>query len=283
MVVCYHSRMFRAIFTALCFGLLSIGVPAQSAVRKIVDTEHAFAKRALEIGIPKSFLEYMTDDAWAFTPDAVKAKPNSTEQAKKPRDETVLEWAPNFADAASDGTFGYTTGNWQIRPKAGADPTAFGEFNTIWVRQKDGSYKWSVDIGSGHGKQEYSRNYTIAMVAGGRHPSPPQFDMELFKRTAAKDAAKAYEKFASGEIRMIRRGQLPILGPVAAKAAVSGTMTFGTPIEARRASDMAYAVRPYTLGEEKGNELQVWKYDHKLAGWVIVLDVLKAIPPPPAK
>jgi len=57
----------------------------------------------------------------------------------------------------------------------------------------------------------------------------------------------------------------------------------GLPIEQRRASDMAYELRPYTLGDEKGNQLQVWKYDHKLAGWVIVLDVLKPVPQAPAK
>ena len=62
----------------------------------------------------------MTDDAWAFTPDATKAKPYWSTQKS---DGSVLEWAPNFADAASDGSFGYTTGNWQYRAKKGDEPT----------------------------------------------------------------------------------------------------------------------------------------------------------------
>jgi len=276
MSLCYYSRMLRG-FLAICAGLVLVAATvAQEAVHKIVDAEHAFARRALIVGVGPSFVEFMTDDAWAFNPDAMKAKPYWSVQKA---DGAVLEWAPNFADAASDGSFGYTTGNWQYREKPGADATAFGEFNTIWVKQTDDSYKWIVDIGIGHDKPvEYSTKFVTQAVTGGRHPSPPQGDMKLFDERAAKDAQKAYATFASGNIRMIRRAKLPILGSPAVKNEISGKMTFGTTIATQRASDMAFVLRPYTLGDEKGNQLQVWKYDHKLAGWVIVLDVLKPVP-----
>jgi hypothetical protein len=77
---------------------------------------------------------------------------------------------------------------------------------------------------------------------------------------------------------MFREGKMPFIGREAVKHAVSGTITFGQPIELRRAEDMTFILRPYTTGTEKGNQLQVWKYDHKLAGWTIVLDVLNAVP-----
>lgn len=277
MGICYDSSMFRAVWIAfLVLSCVTAG-SAQSAVQKIVDSEHAFARRALDVGAPQSFVEFMTDDAWAFTPDAVNAK---TYWSAQKRDESVLEWAPNFADAASDGTFGYTTGNWQLRAKPGTEPTAFGEFNTIWVKQTDGTYKWLVDIGTGHDKPaEYSTKFVTQAITGGRHPSPPSFDMQTFDEQAAKDAQKAYGTFASRSIRMVRRGKLPILGAAAVKNEISGPMTFATAIASRRASDMAFVLRPYSLGSEKGNQLQVWKYDHQLAGWTIVLDVLKPLPP----
>jgi ketosteroid isomerase-like protein len=276
MPLCYHSRMLRGVLTVFIGAILVSAAAAQDGVQKIVDTEHTFARRSLDVGQPQSFIEFMTDDAWAFNPDAMKAKPYYSAQK---RDESVLEWAPNFADAASDGTFGYTTGNWQYRAKKGAEPSAFGEFNTIWVKQADGTYKWVVDIGTGHDKTEYSTKFVTAAVTGGRHPSPPQGDMQIFDEQAAKDAHKAYGTFASDGIRMIRRGKLPIIGSAAVKNVISGKMTFGGVIATKRASDMAFVLRPYTLGDEEGNQLQVWKYDHKLAGWVIVLDVLKPIPP----
>jgi len=268
--------MLRAVTLIVFLLSVTIGGAAQSAAQKIADTEHSFARRGLEVGIPQSFVEFMTDDAWAFNPDAVNAKVTYTGQK---RGDGVLEWAPNFADAASDGSFGYTTGNFRVRPKAGAEPTAFGEFNTIWVRQGDGRYKWVVDIGIGHDKPaEYSTKVMLPPVTGGRHPSPPQGDMSMFEQRAAKDARDAYATFASADIRMSRRGKLPIIGSAAVKNEIAGKMTFGTPLASRRAGDMAFVLRPYTLGDEKGNQLQVWKYDHKLAGWTIVLDVLKPVP-----
>lgn len=274
MLLCYHSRMLRGVLAVFAALIFSTGASAQTAVEKIVNTEHAFARRSLDIGPPQSFVEFMMDDAWAFNPDAIKAKPYYSAQKK---DDSVLEWAPNFADAASDGSFGYTTGNWQYRGKKGAEPSAFGEFNTIWVKQTDGSYKWVVDIGIGHDNAEYSTKFVMAEVTGGRHPSPPQGDMQMFDEQAAKDAQKAYATFASEGIRMTRRGKMPIIGSVAVKNEISGKMTFGPVIATKRASDMDFVLRPYTLGDEKGNQLQVWKYDHKLAGWTIVLDVLKPV------
>ena len=269
--------MFRACLVAVGFVVGSICVTAQTAVQKIIDSEHSFAKRAQVVGNGPAFLEFMTDDAWSFVPDATKAKPYWTAEKAN---ESVLEWAPNFADASSDGTFGYTTGNWQYRAKKGVEPSAFGEFNTIWVKQRDGGYKWVIDIGIGHDKPAaYSTAVKTAPLTGGRHPSPPSFDMQTFDDQAGKDAQKAYETFASTDIRMIRRGKLPIIGSAAVKNEIKGKMTFGAAIATQRASDMTYVLRPYTFGEEKGNELQVWKYDHQLAGWQIVLDVLKPVPP----
>jgi hypothetical protein len=276
MSLCYYSRMLKGILAISIIGLFSGFSVAQNATQKIVDAEHAFAKRALEVGGGPSFVEFMTDDAFSFVPDVSKGKAYWT--AQKP-DGTILEWAPNYADAAVDGSFGYTSGNWQYREKKGAEPSAFGEFNTIWVQQPDKSYKWLVDIGIGHEKPaEYSTKVVLAPATGGRHPSPPSFDMQLFDREAGKDARNAYGKFAAADIRMTRRGRLPIIGAAAVKNEISGKMTFGDAIATKRAEDMAFVLRPYTLGDEKGNQLQVWKYDHKLAGWTIVLDVLKPVP-----
>ncbi len=276
MLLCYYSRMLKGLSGVCALVVLVTGACAQTAVQKIIDTEHAFARRSLEVGPPQSFVEFMTDDAWVFNPDVMKGKPYWAAQKV---DESILEWAPNFADAASDGSFGYTTGNWQYRGKKGADATAFGEFNTIWVKQTDGSYKWLVDVGTGHDKPiAYSTAVATPPLSGGRHPSPPQFDMSTFDDRAGKDAQKAYGAFASENIRMIRRAKLPILGAAAVRNEIFGKMTFGATIATQRASDMAFVLRPYTLGDEKGNQLEVWKYDHKLAGWVIVLDVLKPVP-----
>jgi hypothetical protein len=271
--------MLKGGFALIMLFLTASIADAQTPVQKIVDSEHAFAARALEVGNPQAFVEYMTEHAWAFVPNATEAKPFWSQQQ---RDEAVLEWAPNFADAASDGSFGYTTGNWQIRPKKGAEPTAFGEFNTIWVRQVDGSYRWPVDIGTGHGKTAYSTDWKTskASASSGQSIPSPAIPISEYEGQASRDVAAAYDKLASDDIRMIRKDSMPIIGKTAAKKALTGKITLGVSLSEKRSADMAYVLRPYTLTSgtavERGNQLQVWKCEN--GKWRIVLDVLKPVP-----
>jgi ketosteroid isomerase-like protein len=279
-MLCYHFAMFRAFTLIISVAALSLVGIGQTAVQKIVDAEHAFAQRAAEVGTPPAFVEFMTDDAWAFVPEATKAKPFWS--ARKPT-ASLLSWAPNFADAAADGSFGYTTGNWEFRAKKGEEPGAFGDFNTIWLRQPDGGYKWLIDIGVGHPKpQKYSTEWKAAksQTDPTKTIPPAKIPISQYEGIASTDIAKAYEKFASDGIRLFREDKMPIAGKNAVKRAVSGTLILGVTTTDRSSSDMAYVLRPYTLTSgtsvEKGNQLQVWKYEG--GKWKIVLDVLKAVP-----
>jgi ketosteroid isomerase-like protein len=272
--------MLRALLlTSFCLVVATV-VAAQTAAQKIVDAEHAFAAMAAEKGNPEAFVAYMTDDAWAFVPQATLAKPFWSGRKKN---DALLSWAPNFADAASDGSFGYDTGNWEYRAKGKDDtPSAFGDFNTIWVRQPDGQYKWLVDIGVGHGKPAaYSTNWTTTKTSKTSKSKSITGTMGEFDAVVGKEGAeKAYAKYAAGDIRMFREDAMPIIG-VAVKPALGGVLTFGPNTVSKTSSDMAFVLRPYTLTKtdkttEAGNQLQVWKYrDGK---WRIVLDVLKSVP-----
>ena len=110
-----------------------------------VAAERALAARAGEIGVAPSFLEYMTDDAIVFSPDPLLAKAVYSVQAppKLPKDGgTLLNWWPNFAGVARSGDLAFTTGPATIN---GGKPGIF--YFTVWVRQKDGGWKWIFDGG----------------------------------------------------------------------------------------------------------------------------------------
>ncbi|MBV9215631.1 MAG: hypothetical protein JO053_05590 [Acidobacteria bacterium] len=277
--------MFRRSFSLAVCLLITLTVPAFAQVQKIVDAEHAFAARAAEVGNPQAFLEYMMDDAWSFNPAAVKAKPF---WESRKRNDALLSWAPNFADAAGDGSFGYTSGNWEWRAKGKDDqPSAFGDFNTIWIRQPDGRYKWLIDIGVGHDRPaQYSTEWATTKFkpTTKKHVPPAQSSMDEFDRLASsKGAAAAWAAFSSEQIRLFREDKLPFLGKSAAAAAFPANVfvSFSGPLENHRSNDMGFYLRRYTMSEngrtiETGNQLQVWKLE---AGkWHIVLDVLKAVP-----
>jgi ketosteroid isomerase-like protein len=268
----------------LIWALLVSGAAAQSDPQKIVDAEHAFAQMAAEKGVGAAFLAYMTDGAVVFNPQKVNAR---SHWASRKESEARLLWAPNYADISSDGTVGYTTGNWEYRPKGKLDaPVAFGEFVTVWTRQSDGGYKWIIDIGVSHDKPAaYSTDFATSKNGGGpKAPGNLDRSIKKFELVAAgKGLNAAYREFAANDMRSYREGKLPFIGKAGASARANteaGTISLATSAYAVQAADLAYLLTDYsrTQGDgktEKGNMLQIWKfYDAK---WHLVLDVIKPV------
>src|SRR5437660_12096918 len=113
--------------------------------RAMVEMEHAFAKAAATKGTRDAFLEFLAEDGIIFQPAPVNGKKYWT--ARQPR-KGLLSWEPAFADVARAGDLGYTTGPWEFRPNGPDDkPVAFGQYFTIWKKQRDGSWKAVLDRG----------------------------------------------------------------------------------------------------------------------------------------
>jgi hypothetical protein len=285
------ARIILAFFFMKLFAfilLLIIVIPAigQSDLEKLVATERAFAKTALDKGTRSAFLEFMSGDAVVFNPDRTLALPFWTARPAVP---AVVVWAPNFADVSSNGILGYTSGNWEYRAKGRDDvPSAFGDFNTVWVRQPSGQYRWVVDIGVSHAKPDkFSEDITPPKPGGGNPGKISAADSanRFYETTAKLGILKAYSDFADNNVRFIRENEFPATGRNALLDRVKkdkGTFTFPKRSMFFESADMAYANNSYTFTPatgpvETGNFLQVWKFvDGK---WRIVLDVFKPIPP----
>ena len=55
-----------------------------------------------------------------------------------------ISWSPFKSEASAAGDLGYTLGNWKyVTP----DTTLYGMYYTIWKKQADGKWLWSVDGG----------------------------------------------------------------------------------------------------------------------------------------
>jgi ketosteroid isomerase-like protein len=59
-----------------------------------------------------------------------------------------LTWEPARGEVS--GTLGYTFGWWKLfaKGKSGKDTTYFGDYVNVWKKQKDGSWKYLIDIGN---------------------------------------------------------------------------------------------------------------------------------------
>lgn len=138
-------------------GLLAV-TPAQAGPKdEMLAADRAFSAMSVAAGAHAAFLAYMTDDARVFTGNAPpivgkaalaayyaaqeKADPNYRNQR--------LEWTPEEAESADDGSLGFTRGAWKLSSVAekGQVKTLSGYYVTEWRRQSDGTYKFCLDIG----------------------------------------------------------------------------------------------------------------------------------------
>jgi ketosteroid isomerase-like protein len=126
-------------------------MPDVSVLKKeIVTTEKAFEEAARSKGIAKAFFEFADDSAVILRANdtLVKGKDGILKFYQNPvfRSATVT-WRPSFVDVSSDGTLGYTYGNycWKNRDKSGNYRELRGVFHTVWKKQKDGSWKYVWD------------------------------------------------------------------------------------------------------------------------------------------
>lgn len=259
---------------------------AQSNLDKLVETERSFARAALEKNTKTAFLEFMTSDALGFVPERTRAKDYWSARTEN---SAALVWAPNYGDISSNGILGYTTGNWEFRPKGKTDaPVAFGNFVTIWLRQPSGQYRWVLDIGIDHEKPEkYSEEFTTVATPGTGNPkkfSAADTANRFYEMANSVGLQKAYSQFADNSIRFFREGEFPAVGRSALIARIKknkGTFAFPKRSVFFESDDIAYVNNSYTFTSEKGevetgNFLHVWKFSS--GQWRLVLDIFKPIP-----
>jgi ketosteroid isomerase-like protein len=56
-----------------------------------------------------------------------------------------ISWQPFKAEAAKSGDLGYTLGTWKFRTK---DTVMYGMYYTIWKKQNNGTWKFTIDGGN---------------------------------------------------------------------------------------------------------------------------------------
>ena len=117
-----------------------------------MQAERNFSKLSAEKGPLEAFLAFMTDDVILLSPNSPPAVGhNAIRKSLDDFPKTLsLTWEPREAEAASSGDIGYTTGPTRTRG-TGMDGTPRDvqrAYFSVWRRQKDGSLKVIVDMGS---------------------------------------------------------------------------------------------------------------------------------------
>jgi hypothetical protein len=102
----------------------------------VIAAEIGFNQLAQEKGQWTAFRETAAPEAEMFVPQRVKAGEWLRGRADPP---VAVKWQARSVWSSCDGSFAATVGEWQR-------PGSSGRFATVWQRQKDGNYKWLVDM-----------------------------------------------------------------------------------------------------------------------------------------
>lgn len=276
-------------------------VDRAAELQSVVRTERAFARAASERGTRAAFLAFIADDGLLFRPGPVNGREFLSAQ---PERDGLLAWEPTFADVSRAGDLGLTTGPWEFRAKKDDErAAAHGQFMTVWGKQRDGAWKFLLDVGVSHPAPaaaspslSYASDFRQNTARDKLDLDPSEFERALlklereFSRAAASDAAAAFEVYADPEARLLREGHFPAATrdsrrkllppreqaltwePAAARAARSGDLgyTYGT-----------YELKSSGAVTERGHYARVWKRNRE-GRWRFVIDVLNPLPPPRA-
>ena len=123
----------------MIFLLLAAAEPQTAA-----QAERAFASAAQAEGQWSAFRRFAAEDSVMFAPQPVKTQEFLKDRKDPP---AALMWWAADSYVSCDGALAVNSGPW-IRPKG----DAFGYFSTVWQRQADGGWKWTMDGGDGLAK-----------------------------------------------------------------------------------------------------------------------------------
>jgi ketosteroid isomerase-like protein len=288
--------MKRSITLTLALGCLTLlhANPREKALRELVSAELAFAELAAKTNTPEAFLTYLTDDAIMFSNGPCNGK---SLYAGRPADSSLLAWAPDFADVAASGDFGFDTGPYTYRPKRTDEkPAGHGHFVTVWKKQPSGEWRVIFDTGYKHPAPDSAvfpavQYSAIAFEenAAKKLADPRRALLEAenaFNTRLHKDGPTAYRSILSPEARRLRRGLPPAISP---KSILEQLETFAAtetlqyePIEAATASsgDLGFVYGWVTTtgtsadkpAPQRSNYVRFWKRENG-QDWRLVLEL----------
>jgi ketosteroid isomerase-like protein len=117
----------------------------------LVKTDRDFAAFAQQHGVANGFREFAAPDAMSLPMgEAPIHGRDAIFRAMSDSPPGQLSWEPSGGEIARSGDLGYTWGTYEFRTSdtEGKPVTRHGKYVTVWKKQRDGSWKYVVDIGN---------------------------------------------------------------------------------------------------------------------------------------
>jgi ketosteroid isomerase-like protein len=268
----------------------SASIAAPFSARDLAAEEGKFAAWSVKHGMRDAFVEFFADDSILLRPDIVNGREFMRARTNPP---IVLDWRTTLAVLSASGDLGMSTGPWintsKTDPKA---PASYGQFFSVWQKQKNGEWKVLVDHGISHGKPPVDFPLMAHDLAAAATSTTEITDPEKWfaERGNAAGTPAAYREAIDQRSRLLRADRLPMDGTASIGeylSTLNGKWTWTAQRQgASAAGDLAWSLGTYawqsTAGAtDAGHYIRVWVRDTKTpsARWKIAGEILTPRPP----
>ena len=262
------------------------------ALAQMLETERAFAARALEAGWKQAFLDFFAFNAIGFEKGQPGLARDQIRQQPDPEAGHRLLWEPRLGDVSGSGEIGYLVGPVQsIAPQRDNGRPRHSVYASIWRRQRDGAFKVVLDAGVPvPAPPPFDPGFTRAAHADRftgdyDETTPPLAAADGVLNAALRtNQARAYR----GRLAPAARLHRPNLRPLVGETAITRWLVTQPPFpqadtlyaESARSGDLGYSWGLYRVrgrGASPGPGgfyVRVWTRA-RTGQWTVVLDVLQ--------
>jgi hypothetical protein len=272
--------MNKTLNTVILF-FLGQSVIAQKGIDNLIQAEKNFAAYSVAHSTKEAFQHFIDSNSIMF--DYGKQISAIEFWNKREKNATVLNWWPQYAEISASGDFGYTTGPWTFQPTKTDTVVARGQYITVWHINKNGEWKFLVDLGISNTQPGSTEERIIDTPKEPAVPDehPPISLLERndtnFNSLVVKDKSKAYETWLSHESILARNGFLPAVNSVERRNIIDSTPAVvkykmdGCGISP--VPDMGYTYGRVIISGKTENYMRIWRREK--AGWKIAVEVLR--------
>lgn len=246
---------------------------AQPGIDGLINAEKNFAAYSVAHGTKAAFLQFIDSNGIVF--DQGQAKNGREVWTRRDDRSPLLNWAPQWAEIAFSGDFGYTTGPWELRSGHATDTVmARGRYTTVWHRDAHGAWKFLLDLGVGHTRDSLPgqvREIQVEKVKGISGPGDMLREEKRFIEVFRRNPAAAYARYLSANGILNRNG-----GSTGTKDVIGATPPMELRVEGSgmaSSGDMGFVYGNTLIDKKQENYVHLWRREK--TGWKIALEVLR--------
>jgi len=276
--------------SALPFAQTPTSVTLPPALTRMIETERAFAARALTDGWKQAFLEYFADEAVGFDAGAADLAKDQFRRSPDPPKDLQLIWEPRYGDIAGSAELGYLTGPVKnILPSRDKGQPRHSVYFSVWKQQRNGKYQVVLDVGSPTPMPApFAPGFTRALQGNrftGEYDdrTPPLNTADSVMNAALRSGQPgAYRERLAPSARLHRRNVMPLVGDRAILGWLIGQPAYAAAdtryAEAARSGDLGYTWGTYVIPgrgrapREEGFYARVWVRERN-GQWKIAADI----------